>query len=206
MSYPAGFIVEGHCERDSLLSFISKIIGKYYFPISNAKGIGNITKNVDKELLLLCKAKPQKVFVLLDYREAKKEGLVNDCIELKELVQNQCDSFVKSQKNGTMYLPDEIKVIIVDKTYESWLCSDYEGLKSNDLINEALITESFTNVDLDIPNPSKWLKSKLYNDIDLKNRANRKLISQTIRPEIAKENSRSFRKFYEEVLKINVNQ
>lgn len=204
MSFEAGFIVEGHCERDSLLSFISKIIGNHYFPISNAQGIGNITKNVHKELLFLCKAKPKKVFVLLDYREAEREGLVSNCIELKELVQEQCESFMNSQQNGSMHLPDQITVIIVDKTYETWLCSDYEGLKTNELINETLITETYTNVDIEIPNPSKWINSKLHENIDLKKRENRKTIAKTMRPEIAKDNSRSFRKFYEEILKINV--
>lgn len=204
MSFPAAFIVEGHCERDSLLSFISKIIGNYYFPIANAKGIGNIIKNIDKELLYISKAKPKKVFILLDYREAEREGLVASCVELKEKVQAKCSQFIESQQNGSMFLPSEIIVIIVDKTYETWLCSDYEGLKSNQLINATLITEKYQNVDLEILNPYSWINSKLLNPVDLKKRENRKLISQTMRPEVAKDNSRSFRKFYQEISRLEL--
>lgn len=206
MSYPAGFIVEGHCEYDTLHSLISKIIGTHYFPISNAKGIGNITRNIDRELLYICKSKPEKVFVLLDYREAEREGIVTNCTDLKEMIIEQCNNFIESQTNGTMYLPKKIIVIIVDKTYETWLCSDYEGLKGNDLINETLINESFHNVDIEIPNPNKWLKEKLIENVDLKKRKNRKEICKTLRPNVAQKNSRSFRKFYEEILKIPINK
>ncbi len=204
MRIPLALIVEGHCEYDTYPSFISKIIGNQYCPISNAKGIGNITKNIGDELLRVIKfSSPKKIIITLDYREAQREDLVKNCIELKELVSNKCKEFIEGQKNGDLELPDEIVVVIVDKTYESWLCADIEALKENELINEELITEEFANVDEEIPNPSKWLNEKLKKNVDLKSMANRKKIAKSIRPEIAKENSRSFRKFYNEINKLN---
>lgn len=199
------FIVEGHGEYDTFLSFASKILGPVYFPISNAKGIGNIIKNTGDELLKVIKlCKPEKVIITLDYREALRENLVNDCIELKEKIYANCSQFIESQKNGSLQMPSEIIVIIADKTYESWLCADFEGLKNNSLINSELITETYQNVDDEIPNPNSWLKSKLKSGTDLKKKANRKQIASTMRPDIASQNSRSFRKFYKEIMKINV--
>jgi len=207
MRVPLALIVEGHCEYDTYPSIISKIIGPCYCPISNAKGIGNIMKNTGEELLRLIKlCKPHKIIITLDYREAIREGLVEDCVELKEMVIDNCNQFIESQSNGSLVLPDEIVVVVADKTYESWLCADFESLKTCELINEELITEDFNNVDLEISNPNGWLKSKLKSDIDLKSKANRKKISNKLRPEIAKENSRSFKKFYDEINKLNVVQ
>ena len=202
MNVTLALIVEGYCEYDSYPSIINKIIGPCYCPISNAKGIGNITKNTGVELLKLIKVfKPKKIIITLDYREALREKLVKDCIELKDLVMNNCNKFMEDQENGSLTLPEEIVIVIADKTYESWLCADYESLKTSELINETLITEEYINVDIEIPNPNKWLKSKLNDNIDLKSKTNRKKLSNVMNPEIAKENSRSFRKFYEEVSK-----
>lgn len=205
MNIPLALIVEGYCEYDSYPSIINKIISPCYCPISNAKGIGNITKNTGDELLKIIKLfKPNKIIITLDYREALRENFVDNCIELKELVVNNCNQFLESQQNGNLTLPDEIVVIVADKTYESWLCADYESLKTSDLINETLITEEFENVDLEIPNPNKWLNSKLKEDVDLKSKTNRKKLSSIMNPSIAKDKSRSFRKFFEEISKVNV--
>lgn len=205
MAVELGFIVEGHCEYESIPSIVSKIHGYFNFPIINAKGIGNIIKNTNDELLYLVKHfAPRKIIISLDYREAEREGLVTNCVELKELVGRNCERFMQSQQNGSLELPEQICVIIADKTYESWICADYENLKTNPLFNAAKITENFTNVDEEIPNPCSWLQSKLNEDIDMKARANRKKVAQTLRPDVAATKSRSFRKFHKEVTNINV--
>lgn len=205
MAVELGFIVEGHCEYESIPSIVSKIHGYFNYPIINAKGIGNITKNTGDELLYLIKHfSPRKIIISLDYREAEREGLVNNCIELKELVINNCNTFIQSQQNGGLSLPEEIVVIIADKTYESWICADYENLKNNSLFDAEKIVEEYENVDNEIPNPCNWLQSKLKKNIDMKSRANRKKVSQTLRPEFAAMKSRSFRKFHKEVTNINM--
>lgn len=205
MAIELGFIVEGHCEYESIPSIVSKVYGFCNFPIVNAKGIGNIIRNTGDELLYLIKTySPRKIIISLDYKEAEKEGIVENCIQLKELVTNNCDIFIQSQKNGSLNLPEEIIVVIADKTYESWICADYENLKNNELFDCEKITETFTNVDLEIPNPGSWLKSKLSKDIDMKSRAYRKKVSKTLRPEFAAEKSRSFRKFLKEISNINI--
>ncbi len=81
-------IVEGHCEYDSFPSIISKIPNTpHYVPIINAGGIGNIMKNVHEQLLAMIKIhSPRKIVITLDYRDALKENLVQDCIELKNNV------------------------------------------------------------------------------------------------------------------------
>ena len=158
MAVELGFIVEGHCEYESIPSIVSKIHGNFNYPIINAKGIGNITKNTGDELLYLIKHfSPRKIIISLDYREAEREGLVNNCIELKELVINNCNTFIQSQQNGSLTLPEEIVVIIADKTYESWICADYENLKNNSLFDAEKITEEYENVDTEILNPCNWL-------------------------------------------------
>lgn len=205
MAVELGFIVEGHCEYESIPSIVAKIHGYFNYPIVNAKGIGNVIKNTGDELLYLVKHfAPRKVIITLDYREAEREGLVNNCTELKEMVLQNCNAFMQTQQNGSLTLPEEIVVIIADKTYESWICADYENLKNNDLFDADKITETYQNVDTEIPNPCNWLQSKLKKNIDMKSRANRKKVSQTLRPEVAALKSRSFRKFHKEVTNINV--
>lgn len=205
MAVELGFIVEGHCEYESIPSIISKIYGYFNYPIINAKGIGNIIKNTNDELLYIVKHfSPRKIIISLDYREAEREGLVTNCVELKEKVIQNCNLFLRTQQNGSLTLPEEICVIIADKTYESWICADYENLKINSLFDGDKITEQFEDVDAEIPNPFSWLQSKLKDDIDMKARANRKKVAQTLRPEIAATKSRSFRKFFKEVTNINV--
>ena len=203
MPVDLGFIVEGHCEYESIPSIVAKIHGHFKYPIVNAKGIGNIIRNTGDELLFLIKTySPRKIIISLDYKEAFRQGLVKDCIELKNIVKANCDDFIKSQKNGSLDLPEEIVVVIADKTYESWICADYENLKNNELFDSKKITETFQNVDEEIQNPCNWLASKLKKNIDMKSRAHRKKISQTLRPEFAATKSRSFRKFYKEITNI----
>jgi hypothetical protein len=205
MGVELGFIVEGHCEYESIPSIVAKIHGHFNYPIVNAKGIGNIIKNTGDQLLYLIKYfAPRKIIISLDYRDAEREGLVNNCVELKEMVIRNCDTFIRAQQNGSLTLPEEIVVVIAIKTYESWICADYENLKTNDLFDASKITEEYQNVDTEIPNPCNWLQSKLKRNIDMKNRSNRKKVSQTLRPDIAATKSRSFRKFYKEVTNINL--
>lgn len=100
------FIVEGHCEYDTFPVFVSKILGSVYIPISNAKGIGNIIKNTGNELLYVIKLhKPDKIIITLDYREALREKLVNNCVELKEKIYANCAEFINSQRNGSLKMP-----------------------------------------------------------------------------------------------------
>ncbi|WP_026897097.1 DUF4276 family protein [Daejeonella oryzae] len=200
-----GLIVEGHCEYDSFPSIISKIPNTpYYVPILNAGGIGNIIKNVHEQLLLMIKThSPRKIVITLDYRDALRENLVQDCIELKNIVSQRCQEFIDSQQNGNLNLPNSIVVVIADKTFETWVCADIISLKDNDNFNADLITEEFENVDIEIPNPNQWLESKLAKDIDIKNRRNRVKIYKGINPNVAKEKSKSFNKFYREITNTN---
>jgi hypothetical protein len=200
-------IVEGHCEYDSFPSIISKIPNTpQYVPIINAGGIGNIMKNVQEQLLTMIKIhSPRKIVITLDYRDALKENLVQDCIELKYMVTQKCQEFIDSQVNGSLNLPNNIVVVVADKTFESWVCADIISLKSNENFNSELITEEFQNVDIEIPNPSQWLTSKLASDIDIKNRRNRVKIYKNIDPIVAREKSKSFDKFFREVTNTIIN-
>jgi len=199
-----GFIVEGHCEYDCIPSIVSKIEGHFNYPIVNAQSIGNVIKHTGKLLLDIIKTySPEKIIISLDYRDALRQGIVNDCIELKEMVSAKAKEFIESQVNGTLTLPNEIVVVIADKTYDSWICADYENLKTNELFEASKISETYHNVDEEIDNPCTWLQSKLKNKIDLKSRAYRKKVVKTLRPDIAIQKSRSFRKFHKEVCNIN---
>ena len=195
-----GLIVEGHCEYDALPSILSKIPNTpYYVPIINAGGIGNIIKNTHEELLAIIKLhSPKKIIITLDYRDALRERLVDSCIELKEIVTQNCNDFIASQKNGSLKLPEQIVVVIADKTFESWICADIISLRANDNFDPELLIEEFENVDVEIPKPTQWLESKLITDIDIKNRRNRVKIYKCIDPENARLKSKSFDKFYRE--------
>lgn len=197
-----GFIVEGHCEFEAIPSFVGRILGYFDFPVHNAKGIGNIIKNLDQELLYLIKIhKPKNIIITLDAADAINQGLCKTCVELKEIVNSSAEKFRESQENGSLMLPEKIIVVIADKTYDTWICSDIEGLKSCDLIDSDKITETFTNVDQEIPSPASWIKSKLTKNANPKNRRHRKKLASSIRPETGREFSPSFDKFLREVNK-----
>ncbi len=195
-----GFIVEGHCEYESIPSFVGKTLGYFNFPIHNAKGIGNIIKNLENELYIFVKSfKPINIIISLDYLEAEREGYCTDCLDLKNKINNKVTEFFDHQKNGSLELPHNIVVVIADKTFDAWLCSDIEGLKTCELIDESKIDETFVNVDEEIKNPSDWLSRKTKIRIDLKNRRFRKKVASSIRPDVGQNYSRSFRKFIKEV-------
>ena len=197
-----GFIVEGHCEFEGIPSFVGKILGYFHFPIQNAKGIGNIFKNLDNELLLLVKNySPRNIIITLDGIDAIDQGFCKTCVELKEIVLESAYKFIESQKNGSLQLPENIIVVIADKTFDTWLCSDTEGLKTCDLIDSTKVTEVFTDVDQEIPFPASWIKSKLIKTANIKNRRHRKKLASSIRPEIGRNFSASFDKFIREVIK-----
>lgn len=206
MAVELGLIVEGHCEYDSFPSILSNIpYTPYYTPIVNAGGIGNIMKNLHELLLALIKSySPRKIVITLDYRDALRENLVTDCIELKNIVSQKAQEFTQNQANGSLNLPDSIVVVIADKTFETWICADIISLRENDFFNKEFLNEEFKNVDIDIPNPTQWLESKLIKDVDIKSRRNRVKIYKRINPENARLNSRSFNKFYREVTNTRV--
>ncbi len=203
-----GLIVEGHCEYDSFPSLLSRIPQTpHYVPIINAGGIGNIINNIQEHLLSMIRLhSPNKIVITVDYRDALREGLVENCIELKDIVTQRCQEFLKQQTNGVLKLPENIVVVVADKTFETWICADLQSLKANDMFNSELITEEFHNVDQEIENPKAWLKSKLAKDIDLKSRGNRVKIYKKLDPIVAKEKSRSFNKFYREVANTHMEQ
>ena len=192
--------MEGHCEYEGIPSIIGKTLGYCNFPIHNARGIGNIIKHLDRELLTLIRFnKPRHIIVSLDLKEALKERLFNSCVELRDHVYQCASEFIISQANGSLTLPESITVVIANKTYDSWVCSDTEGLKNCELIDPNKIVEVFTDVDEEIPNPCSWLMSKTRQDIDIKNRRYRKKLISAIDPNIGLEYSRSLRKFVKEI-------
>jgi hypothetical protein len=207
-TFAIAFIVEGDCEYDCFPGFVSKILGyETSLPIANARGIGNIVNNLDELLLLLVKSnKPKKIIITLDLKDALEQRMARNCIELKEKVENSAQRWLRNQEFGSLVesLPHEVVVVIADKTYDAWLCSDVEGLKRCPLINPSKITSAYSNVDCEIPNPIIWLKDKCISNIDLKSRRHRKEIAKSINPSIGKDHSRSFRKFYKEVINCRI--
>ena len=198
-----GFIVEGHCEFEAIPSFVGRSLGYFNFPIHNARGIGNIIKNLDQELLFLVKNyKPKNIIITLDSADAINQGFCNTCVELKNLIISNTESFLETQKNGSLILPENIVTVIADKTYDTWVCSDLDGLKTCELIDANQIDETFINVDEEILAPASWIKSKLASSaVNPKNRRHRKKIASAIRPEVGREFSPSFDKFLREVEK-----
>jgi len=196
-------IVEGDCEYDCFPSFIAKIFeGSYFVPISNAEGHGNIVRNIDKLLRPLVKnIQPKNIIITLDTREAIRENLVQNCVELKELIEKNVDDWLNGQAESDLKdsLPNSIRVVIQDKTYDTWLISDLNGLKNSEYIDEAKINEEFDNVDLDIPNPNAWLKNKLKPNVNMKRKGLRKKIGSCINPLVGATKSRSLRKFVKEI-------
>lgn len=196
-------IVEGDCEYDCYPSFISKITDyPTYVPMLNCGGIGSLIVNLEEHLLDIVRGfAPETIIITVDLKDAIDQKFVSDCSQLKELLHRKSLEWLERSKTTKIKkdLPKNISIVIVDKTYETWLIADMVGLASCDLIVSDKLDETFENVDTEITSPSGWLKSKLCENIDPKSKRYRKQIGKCINPIRGEHFSRSLKKFCKEV-------
>lgn len=198
-----GFIVEGDSEYHCFPSIVSKVISyNPNYPINNTKGNGRIFNKLDEEIRLMVQyRKPEKIIVTIDLKDLIDVGMIESCIALKERLQAQSNKWLEDHKQSSLadILPSEIIVVIIDKTFETWIMSDLDGLKECKYIDPSKIDEQFLDVDSEVKNPCLWISKKLKDNIDIKNIHHIKHFVSGLDVSRAALKSRSFRKFCKEV-------
>jgi len=207
-----GFIVEGNGEFNCYPSLIHRITDTYGYPLAiiNSGGCGGIYRNLKKYLTnIVITRKPIDIFITIDYLDLLELGIVTNCEELVSHLQSQINDWLNSDVKTDRRIshpPERILSIIQIQQFESWLLSDIASLINSGYIERIFDTnldtpEEFTyNVDEKIQKPASFLKQHKTTEKDIKNTKYARSLICCLNPQIMKDNSGSFNKFYREVL------
>lgn len=199
-----GLIVEGDGEYSTFPSIINRLISTRgtFIPIQNARGIGNIIRNIEGFLDdIVIARKPKSVIVTFDLRDALKNIKYDTCQSIKKDFLKRCKQWLSNRKNNQKFqpLPDNIEVVIQIQTFETWLIADTQGLSNHECFCNKIAEIKWTNVDNEVINPMKWIEQKQKKSFNSKNpNAIKRAFGYCCLNNISK-CSRSFRKFKKEV-------
>ena len=197
-----GFIVEGHGEYRCYPSLYARIVGcQVRVPIVNAGGYGSVVKNIQRHLTDLFRgAKPLHVIITIDLKDVINDGIFKDCKCLCEHLSYEATDWLKKAVRDIRLppLPEKISVVIQIPKFEAWLLSDVASLKRDGHIK----ADAPVIVDADgyQDDPCKYLNDNLCNEVDIKNPLVAKSLFSSVTPCDMRLASRSFNKFYREVL------
>ena len=201
---PVAFIVEGHGEFEAYPSLAQRITGSAInYPCVNAVGYSGITSNLSAKLSrLVITHHPDNVIITLDLRDTIIGGVYRDCADaLTNLNENVERWYLDAKTNPRLSpLPQTISVVLQIQTFETWLISDITKLIDQTTAND--IGGQPADVDDTIPDPVDWIKNNLPRAINPKSPVAAKRMIQQLDPIVMRKNSRSFDKFYRELVKI----
>jgi hypothetical protein len=197
-----GFIVEGVCEFQSFECFIRKGVAAVYgrLPIVNAWGNGGVRKRLEEHLVQVVRAShPVVVIVALDMRDALEEGAYASCAELRADLQVRADAWLAGIDASSVLrpLPQRIVVVVQAPLFEGWLTADPAGLHGH--TGKRSVLHHYENVDESIRSPGTWLNDRLPNGFT-KSPILVLAIAKALHPARMAIRSRSFRKFWKEVV------
>jgi hypothetical protein len=206
---PIGFIVEGQGEFNcypSLVSKITKFKGK--IPRSNAGGCNGIYRNLRKYLTsLVLVDHPYSIIVTVDFKDAIKNKVAQDCLELLEILDTQICKWLKNEALNDQRLkplPTNITSVLQIQKFETWILSDISGLEREGHIqipdeDKDWLVQFSGNVDELQVDPASWLDKNKTSSRNIKSVRYARCVISCLNPEVMQSNSRSFRKFYKEV-------
>ena len=201
--FPVGFIVEGRGEYNSFNALFYGITGvSARTPCSRPQGYGRILKSLEAELTdLVVTHSVARVVVCIDLKDvvSNKNHGFEDCAALRLSLQERADEWLKKIKDDprVRFPPEEVVVIIQVKKFESWMIADLDALNQAGLLERTI--KQVKNVDEMSKDPGSVIKGVLKKGLTTKNPNTARDICRAIRPDIAKKNSRSFRKFDKEM-------
>lgn len=198
---PLGLIVEGHGEYESFPSLIYKILKRQpgEVPRVNAWGIGGIVKRekLHENINSIARLKPLKrLIVCIDLEECLKEGICSDCQDLKNILDGHISSWLDGARSDQrIALIPQIVTVIQIKKFENWMISDVASLVSLGMFGEVE-----QDTDVDNLNPTNYIRLNAVQDFNSKNPKFVKSVISALDPDVMKVHSRSFNKFYREVV------
>ncbi len=199
-----GCIVEGEGERVSFKKLIYGINGTIVKPIhiSKAQGNGDITSNLEEKLTDLAETHmPITIIVCLDYIDAKKNNpIIKTCEDLIKELSQRATNWLKSKRIKESQKPKQISIVTIIPKLECWYFADSTYIKSKCEVDISTISfpKKIINADADIRCPQKLIKI-LFPSKKIKSPKFAKEILTSGDPSVMRENSRSFRKFFDEV-------
>lgn len=200
--YPVGYIVEGFGEYHSFNSMFCKITGKSFrTPCSKPKGYGRILKSLEVELTDLVIAHSVAVVVVcIDLKDVLSNPAhgFNDCAELRAHLQERADRWLlgASQDGRVRVAPQRVVVVIQVQKFESWFLADVEAFNASEYC--AMPLNQIADVDNMRRDPVAFLREALKPSVSLKSPVFAKRVAGGVRPEVASDSSRSYRKFSKE--------
>jgi hypothetical protein len=202
MRVPLGFVVEGVCEYQSFQSFVRKGVsaGHGLLPIANAWGNGGLRKRLEEHLIEVIKVNhPYVIIVALDLKDALAEGKHTDCAQLRVELQARVDAWLKQTGEGGKLapLPDRIVVVIQAPVFEAWLTADPAGLHAKS--GKKYQGPEYNDVDTEIKDHVHWLSQRVSGGYS-KSAGRVHPVAKSLNPHVMAQSSRSFRKFWKEVL------
>jgi hypothetical protein len=201
---PLGIIVEGHGEQAAFPTLVASICGQtgLHVPIVNARGYGGIVRNLEDHLDDLVRTKhPWAVIVCVDLRDPVNDGLFDNCADLRTHVEGVIAGWTATRAGSGLFepLPEAIRVVIQVQVFETWWLADAESVADLDLFSIDLSECDWQNVDEELDNPSRWLRTRMAHPINLKSPSLAKDVIRGFRPDVARGRSPSFDKFHREV-------
>lgn len=203
---PIGFVVEGHGERNAYRTLVSRglAIDSRHLPVVNANGVGSILVRLEELLDLLVKpSHPVHVIVSIDKRDLLRQRSFSSCYELRMHFQSRADAWLQEARGRADLnpVPGTVTVIVQDPMFEAWLIADGIGLVSAQEIVNLSEAPIWRDVDSEVSNPASWLEPHLKPGFNVKNPTVAKIIANHIDPSRAAAQSRSFRKFWQEIIR-----
>jgi len=203
---PVGFIVEGTGEYLAYGNIVRKGVRAAHgkLPIVNSYGCTALLHDLEQSLVDLTLAHhPVTIIVTLDMRDPIQAAIFPDCLSLRTALQDRADRWLaEAIQNGvpTGPLPDTVRIVIQVQTFESWLVADAEGLRRAPPIRKNFAGHACSDVDSELE-ATTFLKDSCKRPTNLKHRDFVLQLSRCIKPQRAAASSRSFRKFWDEVVK-----
>lgn len=203
MRLPIGFVVEGVGEFHAYQPIVRKGITAAHgqIPIANAFGNGTIRKSLEDKLIEVVKTGyPVVVIVTLDVRDALADPRYDHCADVRRDLQDRADRWLdEMRRHGTLVpLPERIVVVLQAPAFEAWLISDFDGLQAYGLKRGAE-RYSCEDVDTGIRQPKRWLEQNLSGGFNKRPQEVVRVV-KALHPIRMERSSRSFRKFWKEVL------
>jgi len=201
---PLGLVVEGHGEHNCAPSLVNRIIGgsNLHVPTINARGIDNIINYLPEQLTDLCMSHtPRQILVCLDLADCQSKQRYGkiECYEICNDLLQKCNNWLQNAATDKRVLlpPVGVSVIVQIPKLESWFTADVNGLKRSGLfsINDA----QCKNCDLEILNPTSWLKERACGTYNLKNQEFTRNLIANLDVDIMSSNSQSFNKFMRDI-------
>lgn len=199
---PVAFIVEGAGEAVTFPGLAARICGTkgLHCPTVNAEGYGGVLANLHEHLDDVARFRPLTVVITVDLRDVLRDKRFPNCATLVSSIATDAEKWLESRRGVEHFepLPEDIIVVAQIQKFETWWLADPEALSRQQYFEIDLAECQWTNVDVEVPNPTAWLIERCKGPVSLKSRDLAIDVIRAARPVKMRQLSPSFDKFHRE--------